>query len=263
MPFSRAELYAHRGLSLEHPENTLEAFEAAARQGARWIETDVRTTADGVVLIFHDSTLNRVAGRPGRIDELTFEQVREVELAGGARIPTLREALDRFPDLSFNIDVKDDASAAALPAVVVGAGAGQRVRIASFSEKRRSACLREFATLAPGLRVKSSAAVEGTTLFSLVCRTVPAAWPLVARLAGRWVEPFDSLQVPRHYRVLGRRVPVVTPRFLATAHRFGLEVHVWTIDDPEQMRELLELGADGIVTNRSDLFNREQERSAA
>lgn len=249
-------VYAHRGFSRDGNENSCEAFEAAARLGVRWIETDVNTTADGVVLVIHDPDLQRVVGVPGRVADLTAEQVRAHRLAGGAEIPTLAEVLARFPDLCFNIDVKDEGSAAALPAVVRAAGALDRIRLASFSDSRRRRAL--AALEQDGERVRSSPGILGNAAFRLVSAVVPLplvpqAWKVVARVLRPWLADFDAFQVPETYPVGPLRVPVATRRFVAAAHACGKRVDVWTVDRPEDMRRVAVLGADGLVTNRADL----------
>lgn len=251
-PSRRFESYAHRGLALEHPENTLEAFEAALDSGACWIETDVNTTADGVVVIFHDETLERVTGVPGLIAEMTWDQLRQIEFDGGYRIPTLAEAFERFPRAKFNIDIKDDGSAQHLPQVVVDADAIERVRIASFSEERRARTLENLRQLAPQRSLRTSASVRAMYFFMIGSWLPCICYPVMRVLALRFIDRFDSMQVPRTYRLLGIDVPVVTPRMLRAAHWIGVTVQVWTIDEESEMRELIDMGVDGIVTNRVD-----------
>lgn len=314
-------VYAHRGLALEAAENSLEAFRAAVEAGADWIETDVNTTADGVVLVLHDPSLDRVAGVPGRVSQLSAAQVAEVRLPDGQRIPTLAEALEAFPTARFNIDLKDEGAVEAVPRVLRETGAVDRVRIASFSDTRRRRALARLRALGagtggprrpaagtsagsfrqdaprgidsgdgaetPGAAARngidsgngakvsgaawgasspeqrqapppsSSAGIAGTALFLLVSRLpmrwVRPGWRMALRLLGRWVPPFDTLQVPESHRVGPVRVPVVTRRFLDAAHACGLRVDVWTVDDPEDIRRLAGLGVDGLVTNRADL----------
>ena len=314
-------VYAHRGLALEAAENSLEAFRAAVEAGADWIETDVNTTADGVVLVLHDPSLDRVAGVPGRVSHLSAAQMAEVRLPDGQRIPTLAEALEAFPTARFNIDLKDEGAVEAVPRVLREAGAVDRVRIASFSDARRRRALdrlraagpstggpqrpeagttagsfrqdaprgidsgdgaetpgaaarngidsgddAEVSGAASGASVPgqrraplppSSPGIAGTALFLLASRLPPrwvrSGWRIALRLLGRWVPPFDALQVPESHRLGPVRVPVVTRRFLDAAHACGLRVDVWTVDDPEDMRRLAALGVDGLVTNRADL----------
>lgn len=252
-PLDQITRYAHRGLALNHTENTLEAFTAGIDAGAQWVETDVNTTADGVVLVMHDATLNRVAQHSGVIAQMTYAQVQEVTLPCGAKIPTLEEALNAFPELNFNIDLKDMGSARGIGQVLRRTGAWERVRLASFSENRLLTA-RESLREAGVDGVRFSGAERSMILFYLVAHLAPALWPRVQKLLGGVLSEFDALQIPMNYTVAGRRVPVLTRKLLAAAHRYGYRVDVWTIDDPETMRFLAKLGVDGIVTNRADLL---------
>jgi glycerophosphoryl diester phosphodiesterase len=250
------EILAHRGFAAGAAENTLEAFRAAARLGVRWIETDVNTTADGVPVLIHDPSLERVAGVPGDVAEMTSEHLAEVRLPGGERIPTLAEALRTFPELRFNIDLKDEGAVAAVPGVVLEAGARGRIRLASFSESRRRRVQRELE--AGHGRILASPGYGGIFAFWLTTtllgpRGTAALWPRAARLLGRWIAPFDALQVPAARRVGPLTVRVVSRRFVAAAHACGYRVEVWTVDEREEMRRLARLGADGIITDRSDV----------
>lgn len=247
---------AHRGFSPEGAENTHDAVRAARDLGYVWIETDVNTTRDGVVLSFHDGTLERVTGAAGAVSELTWEQISRERVAGAGRIPRLADLLTRFPELRFNIDVKDEASVTALPPLLHELAAAHRVRVTSFSESRRRRTLRALRALTGG-PVPTSCGKEGMRLL-LACSWVGGpSWPIARRLAARWIEPFDTVQIPRRYRLRGgREVELVTRRFLDFAHRHGLAVHVWTVNDPAEMAELLELGVDGIVTDRADVLAR-------
>lgn len=253
-PYIPCEPYAHRVFHQDVPENTLEAIQAAANLGVRWMEIDVRTTADGVVIVFHDEDLKRVAGKRGRIAEKTWAEVQKIELPGGIKIPSLKQTLAQFPELYFNIDVKDTGSVAALPAVIARASAEKRVRVASFSEKRRTPTVRAINKLVSGTRVRASFSELYTFVFWACAHWAPSAWHPVVRVLGLLWEPFDALQVPQTYRVLGREVTVVTRKFVDFAHRHNKTVQVWTIDEAQQMRELIRLGVDGIVTNRSDVL---------
>ncbi|MFW6187455.1 MAG: glycerophosphodiester phosphodiesterase family protein [Actinomycetota bacterium] len=245
---------AHRGFSRDGAENTLEAFRAARDLGYEWVETDVNTTADGVVLSFHDGTLERVTGSAGKVSALTWEQVRAERVAGGCGIPRLADLLTELPELKFNIDVKDEASVAALPRLLHELGAVDRVRVTSFSESRRRRALRGLRALA-GRPVPTSCGRGGMRLLLLCSWLGGPSWRLARRVAARWIEPFDTVQIPRRHRTPGGPViELITPRFLDFAHRHGLDVHVWTVNEPAEMAELLDLGVDGIVTDRADLL---------
>lgn len=262
-------ILAHRGFSLDGHENTQAAFEAAWELGCRWMETDVNTTRDGVVMVFHDTTLDRMTDGSGAVSDHTHAELSEYSVAGADALPTFAQLLEALPEARFNVDLKDEASVAALPELLERLDAVDRVRIASFSESRRRRCLEEMR--ARGLAAPSSSAgVASCAVFVAVMQTVPAAWPLLRRLLSRWCAPFDLIQMPLHAggisvraaRAPGlgpllERVRLVGPRLVRRAHAAGVQVHVWTVDEPADMRDLLRAGCDGIVTNRADLGLRE------
>jgi len=230
---------AHRGFDLDGRENSMRAFEAAVRLGVDFLETDVRATVDGVLLAFHDARLNRVTDRSGRISEQAWSQVRRARIGGVEPIPRLEEVLGAWPDVRVNVDLKEDAAVVPFVEAIRRTGARGRVCVASFSDRRRAAALAALGRDGP---VAWSPGVRGTVRVVTSVRRGPAA---VARaLAGA-----PCLQVPP--RVAGRQV--VTAELVRAVHAAGAQVHVWTIDDPERMRSLLDLGVDGLVTNRSDL----------
>ncbi|MCP3425694.1 esterase [Rothia sp. AR01] len=252
----RPEILAHRGFAPEGAENTLEAFRAAAELGVRWIETDVNTTADGVPVLIHDPSLERVTGVPDDVAAVTAERLEEVRLPGGEHVPTLARALAEFPELRFNIDIKDEGAVARIPGVVRAAGAEGRIRLASFSESRRRRVQR--ALEADGVRVLASPGYGGIFAFWLVtqltgARGAAVVWPRVARLLRRWIAPFDALQVPASHRLGPITVHMATPRLVAAAHACGYRVEFWTVNSREEMRRLAALGADGLITDRCDL----------
>lgn len=233
--------FAHRG-GAYHPEiegleNTLAAFKHAVALGYDYLETDVHVTRDGVLLAFHDSVLDRVTDQQGAISDLTFEEVRHALVAGREQVPTLAQLFDEFPEARFNIDLKSDGAARALAEFIRERDAWQRVLVGSFSRKR----LREFRRLTRG-RVPTSASIADVVLF----RFLPSG-RLADLLTGRRV---TALQVP-HRR---GRLTVVTRGLVRRAHAAGRPVHVWTIDDPDEMRTLLDRGVDGIFTDRTDVL---------
>ncbi|PPK94714.1 glycerophosphoryl diester phosphodiesterase [Kineococcus xinjiangensis] len=234
---------AHRGFSLDGLENTLPAFQAAVDLGYRYLETDVHATADGELVAFHDSSLDRVTDAAGRIAELPWSRVRQARVAGREPVPLLAEVLDAFPTARLNIDVKHASAIAPLVEVLRGTGARERVCVASFAESRRRAVVAAL-DADGGPPVATSTSLLGTAAF-LTGTAARAA--LVRRVAARRA---CALQVP--VRAYG--VPVVTERFLARAHEQGLQVHVWTVDEPAQMHALLDLGVDGLITDRADLL---------
>lgn len=240
----------------------------------------MRTTADGVCLVLHDRTLHRVAGLRRPVEEMTHHEVNQVRMVHGERIQTLRDVLEAFPGLQFNIDIKDEGSVASVPQVIREVSAWDRVRIASFSDRRRGQTLDVLAglwaqaagydigldgqqpsaalsLLARVRTVSSSAGVLGIAAFWTVsllpAAAVPSAWRAVSRLLGAALPGFDSLQVPPKHSVGPVRIPVATRRFIDAAHACGYRVDVWTVDDAPTMRRMTARGVDGIITNRADL----------
>lgn len=236
---------AHRGFSRAGLENSMAAFRAAVDLGYQYLETDVHTTADGVLLLFHDDTLDRVTNGRGRISELTAAEVAAARIGGSEPLPLFDELLTAFPSVRVNLDVKDRGSVQSLAAGIERHGAHDRVLVASFSDRRRRAVLKLLSR-----PVVSSAGMVTNALFVLLGPVLPAAWLRFA-LRGP-LRDVQALQVPVRYGA----VRVVTPAYVRRAHGLGLVVHVWTINDPAEMHRLLDLGVDGIVTDRADLLKR-------
>ncbi|WP_354215957.1 MULTISPECIES: glycerophosphodiester phosphodiesterase [unclassified Arthrobacter] len=234
---------AHRGFSQDGLENSMAAFRAAVDYGFQYVETDVHTTSDGVLLLFHDDTLDRVSDGRGRISELTAAEVAAAPIGGREPVPLFDELLTAFPDVRVNVDVKDWNSVRPLAAGIERHGAHDRVLVASFSDRRRRAVLKLLSR-----PVASSAGVVTNGLVVLLGPLLPVAWlRFVLRIPLRDVQ---ALQVPVRQGALR----VVTPGFIRRAHTLGLVVHVWTINEPAEMQRLLDLGVDGIVTDRADLL---------
>ncbi len=228
---------AHRGLALEAPENTLLAFAQAAAVGARYVETDVHASLDGIAVVAHDPTLRRVAARDVPVAELTMSELRRVDLGHGQGFCSLEEALDGFPDLRFNVDVKVEPAVGPTRSALERTRAASRVLLTSFSDRRR----RRLGRALPD-------AVTSTGRSGVVrCALAALVGSRSAMTAAR--SGAVALQVPERAGPLA----LVTPRFIAAAHRAGAEVHVWTVNDPEDMTRLLDLGVDGIVTDRADI----------
>lgn len=222
--------FAHRGGAGDATENALSSFASVRDLGYRYVETDVRTTSDGVPVVFHDEDAGRLTGEAGGIGERTLADVRRLALVGGEPVATLEEVLTAFPDLRFNVDLKDAASVPSVPPVLARTGAADRVCVTSFSERRVRAARGLL-----GPQVCTGLGVGGV-LALLAAGTARLPWRGAAAV----------LQVPW---VLsgGRTLPASVVR---TGHRYGLAVHVWTVDDPVQMEAALDLGVDGIMTDR-------------
>jgi glycerophosphoryl diester phosphodiesterase len=225
--------FAHRGGAGEFPENTMAAFEHAVRLGYRYLETDVHVTRDGVLLAFHDHVLDRVTDRHGTIATSSWAEIRAARIAGTHAIVRLDELLDAFPDQRFNIDPKHDAAVDPLADLIARANALDRVCVASFSDARLA---RVRNLLGPSL-CTGAGPREIARL-----RLASAGMPLRSRGSA----PAPCAQIPRRVR----RVPLAERRFVAHAGRAGTAVHVWTVDDPDEMRALLDLGVTGIMTDR-------------
>ena len=232
---------AHRG-GAYHPEiegleNTRAAFEHAVGLGYRYLETDVHLSRDGVLLAFHDAVLDRVTDRKGEIASLTYAEVREALVGGREQVPTLADLFDAFPAARFNIDIKAAGAVEPLARFLAEREAWDRVVVGSFSPRR----INRFRALTGG-RVATSA----HPLEVLAFRVLPSG--RLADLVTR--RRVSALQVPlrRH------GVTVATPGLVRRAHAAGKPVHVWTVDDPEQMHQLLDLGVDGLMTDRTDLL---------
>jgi glycerophosphoryl diester phosphodiesterase len=218
--------FAHRGGASDVPENTMPAFEHAVALGYRYVETDVQVTADGVLVAFHDDDLSRTCARPGLISRLPWSEVQTARVAGVAPIPLLEDLLGTWPDLRVNIDCKTDAAAPALVASLRRTAALDRVCVGAFSDRR----LRR-------LRAE---------LGDAVCTSLGPTEVAMLRFGRPRRRRGLAAQVP----VRQGRVTIVEPGFVARAHRLGVQVHVWTIDDPVEMERLLDLGVDGIMTDR-------------
>jgi glycerophosphoryl diester phosphodiesterase len=231
---------AHRGFtSFRWPMNSMGAFHEAAKLGLRYIETDVRATRDGVAVIQHDRGLAPDSGVPGAVDQLYWRDVRKAHLGAGESIPTLEELLTALPDMRINIDIKAASAIEPTVSVIERCNAHNRVLVTSLLDRRRRRALRLLSK-----QVASSAGM-GTVLALMASRT-----PANRAHAWRILRDSDCAQLPAR---LGR-VPVITPGLVRTLHDSGRQVHAWTIDDPDAMNSLLDIGVDGIITDRADLL---------
>lgn len=228
--------FAHRGGAAAGDENTTEAFSRAVALGYRYVETDVRATRDGVAVLFHDPTLERVTGQTGALAQLTWRDLATVRVGGEAAVPRLDEMLAGWPGLRFNLDAKADNTVEPIVAAVGLQDATDRVLLGSFDHAR----LRLLRRLAGPAVATSLSRREATRLRLASITGQRLALPGSAVAA----------QVP----VRAYRLPVVDARFVRHAHRQGLQVHVWTIDDPDVMHRLLDLGVDGLMSDRIDVL---------
>lgn len=249
-PFPRA--CAHRGGSAERPENTLLAFEHAASLGIRYVETDLHLTRDGVLVCHHDETLDRTTDGTGGLAWKTLAELQGLDAAhrftvdgrtfphrgAGVRIPTLDEAFACHPELHFTLELKPRGHRIARAVVdyVERRRLHDRVVVSCFHDPTLR-IVRELG----GARLRTATSDRGIRAFWLLARV---------GLAHRAGFPQHSLQVPPVHE--GTRI--VDARFVREAHRAGIEVHAWTIDEPSEMRRLLDLGVDAIMTDRPSLL---------
>lgn len=240
--------FAHRGGAAYAPnrgiENSMRAFENAVALGYRYLETDVHATADGELIAFHDDTLDRVTDRTGVVAELPYAEISKARIGGREPIPRLGELLDAWPDVRINIDIKAEGAIEPLARVVEQTRSADRVCVASFSWKRLRAARRLL-----GPRVATSLAPPELLFLRLLPRPLCRLLPGTAR----------CVQVPPVQ--WGFRI--VTAGFVEKAHALDRQVHVWTIDDAETMTTLLDLGVDGIITDRIDTLREVLEGRAS
>jgi glycerophosphoryl diester phosphodiesterase len=241
---------AHRGGRGLWPENTLYAFRAAAALGVDVLEMDLRQTADGVLVVIHDETVDRTTDGSGPVAALTLSRLRELD-AGyrwtpdsgkthpyrgkGLTVPTLQEVFETLPQARLNLEIKTRGASLSRPLcdLIRAHRMEQRVAVASFGQDGMD----EFRAACPGVATAATAE-ETRRLF---------------RLAMFFLEPLfevraEALQVPER---LGN-VEVLTPRFVSAARRLNLKIEVWTVSDPDDMRRLIALPVDGIMTDYPD-----------
>lgn len=243
-PYPRA--YAHRGWhigELAGCENTLAGFVKAVEEGFGYLELDVLASADGVPMVHHDLTLDRTTDGTGPLAALPAAALAELRVGGRHPVPTLAEVLTTLPHTRVTIELKAHAAVDPVLALLDELDAWQRVCVASGDESQVQAARRRG-----GPRLFTS--MGGRSATTLRTRAWVDALP--GALAGLPTPAFRGqvAQVPRRFGP----VTVVDAGLLRTAHARGVEVHVWTIDDPAEMRELLDLGVDGLMSDRPDLL---------
>ena len=242
-------ILAHRGASARAPENTLEAFRLAVEEGAGGLELDVHATRDGEIVVIHDATVDRTTDGSGAVAGMTLEELRRLD-AGyrfspdggrtfpyrgrGTRIPTLAEVYAQFPDVRVNADIKETRAGTeeVVLRVIRRAAAEVRTLVASNDH----AVVRRFRR-ASGGRIRTAASRREIAAFYLMS---------CSRLEALGRPAYDALQVPVEHK----GITLVTPRFLGAAHSRDVRVDVWTINDAAEMRRLLDLGVDGVMTDR-------------
>jgi glycerophosphoryl diester phosphodiesterase len=241
--------FAHRGSTILWPENTMTAFQGAVDHGCIYIETDLHATKDGMLVLLHDDSLERTTNGNGRVKDWYWNDLKRLDAAFNFKpeegypfrnkavsIPCLEEVLKAFPQLMLNLDLKQADIEHIAADFITRHGYEERVSIASFKDRRVRKCRGLLQN-----RAASSTGMYETALFWAYSR-IGKSYPLQA----------DALQVPVHWG----GATIVDEKFLKAAHSQGLQVHTWTIDEPGLMRHLIEMGVDGIITNRIDLLNR-------
>ena len=220
---------AHRGGSIEAPENTIESFEYSIKLGSSYIETDVQLSSNGIPYIFHDNDLKRLFGKNIIFNSLHSDEIDELKLFDKYKIPTLESTLQKFPDTLFQIDVKTDEVVLPTMEVIKKTNSTDKVCIASFSSKR----LKQVHKLYPEICL-SMGPFE-------VMKLLLASFGLYRKKV-----PGNCLQIP----IYQYGIKLVTKRFINYIHSIGLKIHVWTINDEDTMQKLIDLGVDGIITDR-------------
>jgi glycerophosphoryl diester phosphodiesterase len=243
IPDARPRIFAHRGLVFEGDrqvvdENTIDSFELALAAGADYLETDLQLTKDGVVVLFHDSDLSRLVGSKQSISSLALGEIKQIRLPFGGSIPTLQEALEKFPSAKFNLDFKTPSTESPGMAIISDAGAYERVLVSSFREASRVRALAHSP-----VQITSSAG-SSKVLTSYALARLNMTKPLAASLAD-----VQALQIPT--KMYG--IDFTHPRFVEAVLNQNKEIHYWTINEPNEMVSLFALGAHGIVTDRSDI----------
>jgi glycerophosphoryl diester phosphodiesterase len=240
---------AHRGSRILWPENTWRAFDAVtAGLAYAYIETDIRVTRDGIVVVFHDETLERTTNGTGKISKWDWEDLRRLD-AGyrfspdgenfpsrgtGVTISRLDETFDRYPDVHFNVDLKEQGSEWPVAQVIALAGKTDQVLIGSFSDRR----IARFRRITKGDVATSAGPTAAMAMYA------------ASRLGRTINRKADAYQLPRKIRG-----GAVDQKLVDAIHEAGAHIHVWTVDDPVHMHDLLALGVDGIVSDRPDVLN--------
>ena len=253
--------FVHRGGDEEKTENTLEAFQYSSDLGFVFMETDVQSTSDGRVVIFHDADLKRIAGIDKKIKDLTFDEVTNIDLINGGKIPSLEETLFSFPNLRFNIDIKTNSAVEESIKIIKSQEALTRVCLASFSNKR----IRKIRKLAGSQSCTSMSQLEVVNaIFHVLAENLGSGINLRRKMRGdeayfksKWMRttiPFNGIPDCAQVPVGQWGIPIVTQSFIRIMNLLGKFVHVWTIDEPEEMNRLIDLGVDGLMTDKPSIL---------
>jgi glycerophosphoryl diester phosphodiesterase len=232
---------SHRGGALENPENTLQAFQASIDLGCRVLETDLRVTRDGILTIHHDETLQRSAQLPDRINGTNWQELSTIRVFGGHQILSLEDLVDSIPqDVILNIDPKDYEVIAPLehflksrPELV------PRICLGSFSTDRLMKIRHRLPQIAMSLGGREIARLFAYSKFNLIKQALRNKFP-------------NQIAVQLPVRAYG--IDIVQPQFVKFVHDLGMQVHVWVVDEPEEMQRLYDMGVDAIMTDRPSVL---------
>ena len=222
--------FAHRGGASDNPENTMPAVQHAVDLGYTYLETDVHATSDGVLVAFHDDSLDRTTDRTGKIDDLPWSEVRRARVDGREPIPLFEDLMEQFPEARINIDCKANSGVDALIASLRRLDCLNRVLVGGFSDARLRRFRAEFG--------------------DALCTSFGPQQIAALRFTGRIPWGGEAAQVP----VRQGRLTIVNEQVLERAHRRGVQVHVWTVDHADEMHRLLDLGVDGLMTDRPQIL---------
>jgi len=239
--------FAHRGSRILWPENTAHAFHGAVEMGYKYIETDVRISKDGHVVVFHDETLERTTNSRGKVSDWHLDELQNLDAAfhfdhegghplrgQGVGISSLADVLAEFPDVHFNIDLKGPGLEWPVADTIRKAGREDTLMIGSFIGHRTA---------------KFRRITKGTIATSAGPRDTLMMWAASRR--GRYVQrPVEAYQIPFNYKSLP-----IDQKYVDAIHASGSQVHFWTVNEKPDMHRLLDLGADGLVTDRPDRLN--------
>ena len=233
LEYDGLKVLAHRGGAEESNENTLESFDYSQSLGCEFIETDVQVSSEGIQYIFHDDDLKRILNNPIRFDSLSSNEIDELSIFNSCKIPKLSDTLLRFPNLCFQIDFKTDEVVMPALDVINEMNVFDRVCIASFNSKR----LQNVRSLYPDLCISMGP--------NEVFKTLLARFNLY-----KGDVPGDCLQIPMSYY----GIKIVSKRFVDFIHSRGLKIMIWTINDIKTFKYLIDLGVDGIITDKPKLL---------
>lgn len=226
--------FAHRGGALDAPENSMAAFQSAINIGYRYLETDVHLTSDGHVIAFHDDVLDRVTNLSGQISNTPLSIIKGALIDGKSEIPLLKELLSEFPTARFNIDPKSDRVAEPLADAIKDTGSVSRVCVSSFSDRRNQTISR----------------LVGNNLCMGIGPSGIARIRVGKFTSNSSISNGQCVQVP----VTMKGVPLITETFIQRVHSMGKVIHAWTINEPDEMNRLLDLGVDGIMTDKPQVL---------